>query len=173
MVSALTHYAGMELDAVDLDNIVRGLPRMVIQQSDQLFNSSTTLVNSTELTMSLAAGRIYRVEFCLSAVGSTAGDIDIAWSVPSDATGLKFCRGPATSSTSRTDTTMDAQASNFATEVTYGVSSTTNGIAIVETGHITTDSAGTLILQFAQHASDAADTGIKNLSMLTVWEIVR
>lgn len=133
----------------------------VVKSADQLYAATTAAQDDTELILALEANSVYVIEFHLAAVGATTGDIKIAWSVPAGATGLRFCVGPAQSSTNRSDTTVVAQASQFATNLNYGPSSATSSCFIREVTTLTTTSAGNVFVQHSQVVSDATASGIK------------
>lgn len=166
-------FAGTRLLAADL-NALAGLERVIVKAADQLYLSDNVLRNDTELVMSLAADSTYQVEFILGAVGqaSSTGDIQTAWTIPSGATGSKYCYGPSTATTDRTNTTMEAIGTGVTNVAQYGTVSTTSSIAIRERGFVTTTSAGTLTLQHAQITSNANSTGIRAGSIMVVRRVV-
>lgn len=127
---------------------------------------NTTLVNDSELFASLAASATYRVDVLLAVTGSTAGDLKVAWTVPSGASGTRFCLGPASSSTARSDTTMAVAALSLTASTAYGTSSASAAVSVRETLTVQTSSAGTLTMQFAQQTADATATTVQAGSVL-------
>lgn len=168
----MPYFAGQRLTAQALDEILNFQSQSIVKASDQVYQSDTTFRNDTELSLPLDGDSLYSVEFVLAVAGGTAQDFKTSWSAPSGATGFKICLGPAPGSTDRDDTNMISRASNLATTVTYGPSSTTLLIGIREQGTIITTSAGTLTLQHAQSTSGAVDTGVKASSTVT-WTKIR
>lgn len=132
-------------------------PIVVAMSADQSVTNSTTLTNVTELTFPMAASAKYEVTAIIYASGSTTGDLQTNWTVPTGATGLKGCWGPTSGSTDRTNTSMRSGAHGLTTAVAYGTSSTSAGIACIERALVTTSSSGTWQMQFAQNTVDASN----------------
>lgn len=132
-------------------------PTVVAMTADQSLTNSTTLTNVSELTFSMAASAKYELLVMIYATGSTTGDLQTNWSVPSGASGLKACWGPTAGSTDRTNTSMRSGAHGLTTAVAYGTSSTSAGIACMERALVTTNASGTWQLQFAQNTLDASN----------------
>lgn len=123
--------------------------------------STTTRAADPHLTVSLLANATYSVEFHLYLGGSSFALVVTEWLVPSGATGLKGAMGPASTATEATagnnnadGIAMRSGAHGFGTTVTYGRRNVnTNLCYAIETGTVTTTSAGTLALGWAQSTS--------------------
>ncbi|MFE1767312.1 hypothetical protein ACFW81_24220 [Streptomyces angustmyceticus] len=123
--------------------------------------STTSRTADPHLTVNLLANATYIVEFHLFTGGSSFALTVTEWLVPSGATGLKGAMGPASSATEATATNnngdgilMRSGAHNFGTTITYGRRNVnTNVCYAIETGTVTTTSAGTLALGWAQSTS--------------------
>ncbi|WP_331756557.1 hypothetical protein [Streptomyces decoyicus] len=139
----------------------RNTPYIVTKASNTDRTSTTTRTADPDLTMSLAASATYIVEFHMYIGGSTFALVVTEWLVPSGATGLKGGIGPASSATEGTagnnnadGVAMRAGAHNFGTTLTYGRRNVnTNLCYAIESGTVTTTSAGTLALAWAQSTS--------------------
>lgn len=139
----------------------RNTPYIVTKTGNTDRTSTTTRTADPDLTMSLAANATYIVEFHMYIGGSTFALVVTEWFVPSGATGLKGGIGPASSATEGTagnnnadGVVMRAGSHNFGTSLTYGRRNVnTNLCYAVETGTVTTTSAGTLALAWAQNTS--------------------
>ena len=143
----------------------RNTPSIVYKASSTDRASTTTLTNDPDLTGTFLANVTYLVELHMY-VGAGAGLMTTAWSVPSGSTGIKGALGAASSATEVTAGNNNADgilmrggAHNFATTVTYGRRNTnTNLVYVIETGIVTTTTAGTFALQWAQSTSSATNT---------------
>ncbi|MFF9787207.1 hypothetical protein [Streptomyces nigrescens] len=139
----------------------RNTPYIVTKGSNTDRTSTTTRTADPDLTMTLAANATYIVEFHMYIGGSTFALVVTEWLVPSGATGLKGGIGPASSATEGTagnnnadGVAMRAGSHNFGTSLTYGRRNVnTNLCYAIETGTVTTTSAGTLALAWAQSTS--------------------
>ncbi|MEW9521807.1 hypothetical protein [Streptomyces tubercidicus] len=139
----------------------RNTPYIVSKAGNTDRVSTTTRTADPDLTMSLAASATYIVEFHMYIGGSTFALVVTEWLVPSGATGLKGGIGPASSATEGTagnnngdGVAMRAGSHNFGTSLTYGRRNVnTNLVYAIETGTVTTTSAGTLALAWAQSTS--------------------
>lgn len=141
---------------------------MIVKQATESVTSSTTLQDDDELVVPVVANATYSITFYIAAVGATAGDINTEYSVPSGTTGFKWCIGPAVSATDRENTSMVSAVHGFTTDRSYGVVSTTLGVAIVESLQVVTGStAGNVVFRWAQNASSATATSVLAGSYVT------
>ncbi|BCK73998.1 hypothetical protein Srufu_079510 (plasmid) [Streptomyces libani subsp. rufus] len=139
----------------------RNTPYIVTKTGNTDRVSTTTRTADPDLTMTLAANATYIAEFHLYTGGSQFALTVTEWLVPSGATGLKGAMGPASSATEGTagnnnadGIAMRSGAHGFGTTVTYGRRNVnTNVCYAIETGTVTTTSAGTLALGWAQSTS--------------------
>jgi hypothetical protein len=154
-------------------------PRTIVKTAATT-RTSTTLADDPDLTTPLAALAVYRVEMHLNygaayATGtSTGGFFQTAWTVPAGATGVRGAVGPGsgTFDTNANNIVMRSGVHNFGTAVTYGARQTnTNLCRAVETAILTTTTAGTLALQWAQGTSYATGSILGAGSCLIVTRI--
>jgi hypothetical protein len=163
----VTVYAGQPLLAADVQ-AERNRERFIPKTGAQDHLNDATLQNDTELTCSMEANSTYVVRIHAS-IGGTDGDIQTAWSAPTNSSGSKQCFGPEAGSTDRTNTNMRASNHAFATAVTYGVASLTSLAAVIEVGRIDTTEAGTFTWQHAQNSStgNASTIGANSFMIVT------
>ena len=147
-----------------------------VKTANEPVTSSTALQNDDELACALATATTYRLEARLYVFGAAAGDIKVALAFPANTTvqafgGHSIVVGSVTSSTSA-----DVDAHAIVTQTTsptaalsFGVPDT-NGIVITLSATIvTTSTAGTLNLQWAQNASSGTGTVVQIGSWMRVW----
>lgn len=166
-------FAGQRLLASTFDDLTDMIPFVIKKTADQLYQSDITLRNDSELTCALKANSEYIVEAWVQAVGqvSSTGDIVLAWSVPSGATGARWTMGPAASNALSTDTNMTLVVVAHTASVQYGTTSTSTGHTVIERLRIVTTNAGTLTLQHAQAVSNANNTGARTWSHMIVQKV--
>lgn len=162
--------AGQEITSTLLTSM---LPDIVYKTANEDRSATTTLADDTELTTTLEASAVYHVTFYLHYAALDAAKIKTAWTVPSGASGLRSATGAGSASTDATAaTTSRFGVHAFTTTVTYGTrSSATNQCVAIEEGVVTTTSAGTLAIQWAQDASNATATRVGAGSSLHVRRI--
>lgn len=156
----------------DQVNALIGDVDYVHKTADESVISSTTVQNDNHLLVSVAANAEYEIVTQLGVTGSAAGDIKTRWTIPSGATTQRFCRGPDTSSTGSTAATTIrcvALTNGHATEINYGLFSTSDLSWIEERMYVVVaGTAGVVQLQWAQNASTATNTTVKAGSYITV-----
>ncbi|MFI1161354.1 hypothetical protein [Streptomyces sioyaensis] len=143
----------------------RNTPSIIYKASSTDRGSTTTLTNDPDLTGTFLANVTYLVEIHMY-VGAGAGLMTTAWSVPSGSTGIKGAHGAGSAATEVTAGNNNADnitgrfgAHGFATTVTYGRRNVnTNLVYAIETGIVSTTTAGTFALQWAQSTSSATNT---------------
>lgn len=142
--------------------------RLFWKTADQAVTSSTTLVDDAHLSASVEANAVYKVILALNATGATAGDIKLAWSVPSGSdTGGRWLQGPAASQDPASPALMEVRAALWATERSYGMSGT--AASIIEHGLLQTGATpGTLQLRWAQNNSNGTATTVLTRSNLWI-----
>ena len=122
-----------------------------VKDADQTRNSTTTLADDSALTISLPVGRFTFEAVLFSAAG--AGALKYGWTVPA-------------STSMRWNTPQSTPALYLNETQTLTVSDTsTNGIMTELKGNVRILTAGTFALQWAQNASNAADTSV----LLNSW----
>lgn len=155
--------AGQKLTAALL---AAGQSMIVYKTANTDRASTTTLTDDPELTFSLAAGAVYIVEFYLHSAAITGALFTTAWTVPSGATGNRSAHGLASTVADTSAAPAGGGAGSaragvhgYATTVSYGNrNSGTNQVLCLEESLITTSSAGTCALKWAQSASNATAT---------------
>ncbi|MBB1253164.1 hypothetical protein H3146_07240 [Streptomyces sp. OF3] len=138
-----------------------GIARIVHKTTATDRTSTATLTADPDLTVELGAAAVYLVEMHLLMGGPSGGLPTTAWSVPSGASGLKAVHGAGSTAVDGLgdNIVMRAGGHGFGTAVTYGRRTvTTSLLYAIETGVVTTTSAGTLALTWAQSASTATAT---------------
>lgn len=156
-----------------------GLPESAWEQNwtiykgtDQGYASDTSLNSDTVLKFTATANTKYRVEL-FAIVSGTNGNIKLAWSVPSGATGLRSVLGPAANSVSRDDTNMRTGAHQFSTEITYGLNSDSLYTAVREHFVIAIGATGgDVVLQHAQNVSNAGQTIMRAESYMVITKLI-
>jgi hypothetical protein len=160
----------------------RFLSLAVFKSVTQSVTSSTTLVNDTELTLSLPAGGTYLVKVCLIVGGAQAGDFKCAYTTTGTLTlsGARTCTGPSQNTTDASGTAAAAvtvgvnqQRGGFtlATVLSYGTDGGLNCL-VEESFILTTTTASTVTLQWAQLASSATATTVAAGSYMIAQPLV-
>lgn len=165
--------AGQRMNAEMLRSM---LPEYVRKTSDTDRASTTTLADDPDLTVELEASAVYFVEFILLLGGVAAADIKTAWTTPSGSSGFKAVIGPASNAATNSaadSATMRVGVHGFATPVEYSALRDGTGLlfGVQERGEVTTTSAGTLALQWAQVTSNATASRVSDGSLLRVARI--
>jgi hypothetical protein len=155
-------------------------PQVKQKMNVQSVTSSTTIVNDTELAVTLAIG-VYRIElFALvgNPVTSDDGDVRSAWS--NTGTMLnngRFCIGPGPASTDNRGNTTAAGSGitratghALATEVVYGITDGASSV-IHEDLLVGVSVAGILQWQWAQGTSSSTATSVQANSRIVVTPI--
>jgi hypothetical protein len=157
--------AGQRLTAADLQAGQFIIVRKTVN-TDRV--STTTLADDPELTFSLAANATYIIEFYLFFAGNL-GKLATQWTVPSGVTGNRSALGPGSNALAGTSGNMDNISGRFGvhgygTTVVYGgrtvdtATPSLNQEIAVETSLISTSSAGTCAIKWAQNASNTNAT---------------
>jgi hypothetical protein len=152
--------AGQRITAALLTSM---LPDVKIKAANEQLISNTTLQNDDELFLSVETNATYRVTLVLyaqTAASDIAGDIKFAFTFPSGST-LHFTgTGPNNADLSSGGSTnangewiARMSATSGSSNIPYGMSGSAIGI-ILQATLITSSTAGTLQLQWAQNASD-------------------
>lgn len=150
--------------------------RVIKKAANESVTSSTTFQDDADFTVTLDAGKTYKIETYLSVSGATAGDIKITWVLTGGVAQLsaRHCKGPSVGTADVTATTMRDSVHNLTTlTIAYGTDNTTNSSIfedfLVET--TTANASGTLTMQWAQNASSATATTISGSSYMVITEI--
>ncbi|MFI5524975.1 hypothetical protein [Streptomyces platensis] len=147
--------AGQRITAAMLASMLP-LEQMKFANTDRA--ATTTFADDPDLTIALEAGATYRVEMYLHYAALDAARFKTMWSVPGTWTGNRSAVGPdqgqILSATSGGNGRWGVH--NFSTAVTYGTRDNAgNQCYALEEGMVTTTTAGTLALQWAQATSNA------------------
>lgn len=148
----------------------------IVKGADQNSNTgSTALVNDADLFFTTVPNATYLVDAYLSYGGAQAGDIRVAWSVPSGASAARYITAPAAGLTSNENTSMVSIRRGATTEQQAGASGgTTNDFTdwhektIIRTGA----SGGTAQLRFGQGTSSGTVTIMRQDSFLIIERLV-
>lgn len=162
-----TWSAGQRVTAAQLAAM---LPTVVVKAADEAVTSSTTLQDDNHLILALEANATYTVEGVLFYDGQfNAGNLKLTWSLPSGATFLWGVSAPATGGAaafaSQAVTTGNLSVGTYGT----GGSKTTCRISATV---VTSGTAGSMTLRWAQDASHATATTIYAKSWLRAWRLV-
>ncbi|MFD6620175.1 hypothetical protein ACFWFB_33580 [Streptomyces albidoflavus] len=146
------------------------LPQIMVKGANTDRATVTSFFDDTDLFASLEANAVYHATFYLHFAAVDLARFKTMWNVPAGATGVRSAMGPdqgvVLSGTSAGGTGRWGVHA-FTTSVTYGTrDSPTNQCAAIEEGTITTTSAGTLALQWAQVSSNATATRLAQGSTL-------
>lgn len=125
---------------------------------DQSVTSSTTLADDGELFVSVAASCRYEVYARVKYTAATAGDLKLGWSGPSGATLIWNMGGPASGVTDATGSPYWGANTLAGTDIVGGTG--TDLICQPSGILVTSTTAGTLRLRFAQGTSSATATTI-------------
>lgn len=165
-------YSGQRLTADVLSSL---LPDVYYKIGNTDRSATTTLADDPDLTATLEANAVYHIEFRLHYAALAAAAFKTAWTIPSGATGNRSAVGPdqgidLSSSTSGSGGQGRWGAHSYtATTITYGTRNhATNQCWALEESVITTSSAGTLAMQWAQATSNATATRLAAGSSLFV-----
>lgn len=148
----------------------------IVKSGDQNSNTnSTALVNDSELFFTTVPNATYLVDAYLSYGGAQAGDIRVAWSVPSGASAARYITAPAVGMTSNENASMVSIRREATTEQQAGASGgTANDFTdwhektIIRTGA----SGGTAQLRFGQGTSSGTVTVMRQDSFMIIERIV-
>lgn len=139
-------------------------------------SATTTLADDPDLTTTVEANAVYHVTCYIHFAALDAAQIQTAWTVPAGATGNRSAFGAAFQLAGGANTAVAADGGyhrsgchGYATPVRYG--SRNNSVfqcLALEESIVTTSSAGTLALQWAQAVSNAGATRVAAGSSLHV-----
>ena len=142
---------------------IRGVaPLTAYKATGQTVTSSTTLVNDSDLFLTIAANGVYVVQAAILVTGSSGGNFKYTWTIPSGANGNMSSLQENTSSTLVND-----GPSAWTATVTGSASQGFWLYGLL----VNSSTAGTLQLQWAQNASNGTGTTVGAYSYLTAWQI--
>lgn len=156
----------------ELDNAIQ----VIIKDTNESVNNSTTLQNDNALVASLEANGIFEVECLLLVNGPTSADMKTAWTTTGGAAILsgRFCIGASASNTGNN------QAVNYMSlpgqtalsdQSAYCAGDATNKTIIYEKFIMQTTTAGTLQLQWAQIGAVATNTTVYAGSYMKITKL--
>ncbi len=158
---AITVTAGQILTA---DNINAFVPKYIEKSADESVTSSIAQQNDNDFAaISFGAGETWVCELYLTVTGDPAGDIATSWTSTGGVTqGRRFVVGMGLSGTDNNDSAFSNIASRASTGVAnYGLTtSTTLRGGLRETFTVTTTTAGTITLTWAQRVSSVTASTI-------------
>ena len=127
--------------------------------------SDTTLANVTGLSINVVAGRTYSFKAILYTTSNVAGGVKAAIGGTATATAIRY------EAVTFDNATVAAQTRATALGTTVGAVTAVTAAMIVITGTITVNAAGTLTVQFAQNASNAAASSVLVGSVLIADDV--
>lgn len=164
--------AGQRLTASLVQSLV---PLEAYKTAATTRTSTTVLADDPDLTLSLAASAVYDVIFYLHYAAISAAQFKTAWTVPASATGVRSARGLASTVSDSVNGGVGDVRSGvhaFATAVTYGDrNNASNQCFALEEARVTTTTAGTLAIQWAQVTSNATGSVLSAGSYMRVKRI--
>lgn len=150
------------------------LPQTIVKAANTDRVNSTPLADP-ELTAALEANAQYEIQFDLRVGGIAAADLVTRWAVPLAVSGERMVTAPGTAAldASADNVTAKFGAIDFANPMTYnGVRSGTALLfRVFEWGLITTTTAGTCALTWAQGTTNATATRVAAGSIMRVRRI--
>lgn len=148
-------------------------PNKIVKGLAEIVTSSTTYQDDNELLFPAAANSHYFAMLIMNVFGATGGDIKVRFSVPSGATGFRWCMGPTAGASDRESTNMVSAVHGLATDRPYGLVGITNAaVTIREYLRVQTSStAGNVVTQWGQNASSATATTVDEDSYLMWWKL--
>lgn len=150
--------------------------RVIKKAASETVTNSNVFQNDDDFSVTLDAGKTYRIELCAVVTGPAAADVQFKWVTTGGAASLtnRHCIGPNAATTDVTATTVRSNgAPGLATAIVYGTDGT-NGSRILETFLMETTTAGTsgtLTLQWAQNTANVTGTAMNVHSYLVVTEV--
>lgn len=161
--------------AITASLLMSMLPNMVVKQANT-DRTNNTFAADPELTFNLVAGGSYFVEFFLLLGGTTTGDIQTRWAVPSGSSGLRSVIGPSSvAADANADNITTRQGSHlFGTGTLYsGVRNATGQVfQAYEWGVLlSSGSGGAISLEWAQGTTNASASRVNAGSLLRVTRI--
>ncbi len=173
----MTFLAGQRLAAADLND----LNAAVVLASDATVNNTTTLTAVSGMSFDLAASSTYILDGWLRWASNPTADFKVGWTIPSGADGWWTMFNPYVASSpvggrervGYMDTsTISLQGSNALSSTGDDESTGTIDLAAIPRGYIVTStSAGTLQLAFAQNTANGSNTILGAGSWLTVRRV--
>jgi hypothetical protein len=141
------------------------LPQYKIKPLNQS-KTNSTLVNDTDLWFAMVPNATYEWELLIRVAGNEAGDLRLAWTLPSGAAGFRLCFGPTAGLSDQSNSAGVWAYRGFGTNQIYGVP-TSGNCAVYERGTVTNGTTGgNFQLQWAQGATNASATIVGSDSYL-------
>lgn len=171
--------AGMRIYETDTDSDMRysgsawaplSIPRYAYKTTDQAVATSTTLVDTTDLSLSLLgpSGSVYAIDAAIQYSADGAGDLKYGWSFPASAQ-MKF--GHAGVYDTVGAFTSNAQYSESTTVSVGGVGAGIPNMLRIAGRLIMSSTTGTLKFRFAQNSSVATGTTIFAGSWMSIVRV--
>jgi hypothetical protein len=137
--------------------------------SDETISSSTTLHNDTQLFVSVKANAVYHVILELRELAQPADDFKIGFTGPAGYAFTGGVRGPEGNATTLLNTYTSEILSG--TPLAFGGIASNNLVISIQGLLITSGTAGTFQLQWAQNASSASGTTLKANSFMLLRQV--
>lgn len=154
--------------AYNADTTAVGRTRAAIRTSD-LPRGDATVLDDTQLTLSVVAGGTYTVETFLDADGALSGDIQFGWSAPAGSVMTWTESGPSLGNTNNI-ASIKYNRLGVADLGTTGILPT--GTSFTPSGRLTVGgTAGSLTFRWAQAANDATPTTLRTGSWIKLYRV--
>lgn len=164
-----TILAGQRLTA---DLLTSMLPLHAAKSGSTSRSSTTTVTADPDLQLSVEANADYTIHGLLRISGPAAGDMDIKFTVPSGATGSYTVTGRLASASALDSDTRTSTRISFGVETQFSTPSTSAAQANHVVGRlITSSTAGTFSIDWAQTVSDATATVMESDSWIMLKRI--
>lgn len=149
------------------------LPLVAYKATTEPVTSSTTLQNDDDLVLSVEANATYEMDLKLfhDSDATVAGDIKIGWVGPSGATMNWGVHGANSAATSSTSALANMQTRVIGEVAAFGGGDSSGTVALAFGVLVTSSTAGTLQLQWAQETSNAVATNVRAGSLLKLRRI--
>lgn len=158
--------AGMTLTA----GMLQAMQWQAVEQGTQQDKTSNTTLVDTNLTMVGVAGAVYKYHLLVSYTAGTTGDIQLAWTAPTNGAVVRFGAGTGQAAVTSTDINSMSYAQfrrpGTTTAVRVGGGGVGQGMSYHESGVIQGGDGGAFTVQFAQQTSDAGTTSFTASSRL-------
>jgi hypothetical protein len=148
------------------DNLNVVGPHVRIRKSaDETVVNSTTLQNDNELLFAIGANEAWVFEMMLYYSGNTAGDLRVAWTIPSGTVGVWTAAGVSQSSNAH-----EIRGVGILSNLDFDIPLSSNGVLIMGSA-LAAATAGTIQMQWAQVTSFGTPTTIAAGSTLLAHRV--
>ena len=139
--------------------------------STQTVNNSTTKVSDATLQFSVAANSVYAVVIALQIAGPTGADFKCDFTGPSGMTEARAGIGAALGTSDVLSNLINLSAVSGAADYIVGTNTGTRQTVLLHALFITSGTAGTVILRWAQQVAVSGDTDVGSRSWLLAHKV--